>query len=144
MLLSTLFEKIFKTQKPSAKEEDVSSSRTEEQSDPPLRASILIGVDKQQQYFFDIKWDYENIDKTSNDLANLILGLTYGLFIEQIKDILANYNITDKPYDEAILLKTISLVKERSAILSDVLDKSSNDPIIKPSQVFGSQDEKQN
>ena len=144
MLLSTLFEKIFKTQKLPVKKDDVSNSETEEQSDPPLRASILIGVDKQQQYFFDIKWDYENIDKTSNDLANLILGLTYGLFIEQIKDILADYNITDKPYDEAILLKTISLVKERSAILSDVLDKSSNDPIIKPSQVFGSQDEKQN
>jgi hypothetical protein len=143
MLLSTLFEKIFKTKKLPIKEDDTISSETDEQSDPPLRASILIGVDKQQQYFFDIKWDHENIDKTSSDLANLILGLTYGLFIEQIKDILADYNITDKPYDEAILLKTLSLVKERSAILSDVLDKSSNDPIIKPSQVFGSQDEKQ-
>lgn len=143
MLLSTLFEKIFKTKKLPVKEDDISRSETDEQSDPPLRASILIGVDKQQQYFFDIKWDYENIDKTSSDLANLILGITYGLFIEQIKDILADYNITDRPYDEAILLKTISLVKERSAILSDVLDKSSNDPIIKPSQVFGSQDEKQ-
>lgn len=143
MLLSTLFEKIFKTKKLPVKEDDISRSEEDEQSDPPLRASILIGVDKQQQYFFDIKWDYENIDKTSSDLANLILGITYGLFIEQIKDILADYNITDRPYDEAILLKTISLVKERSAILSDVLDKSSNDPIIKPSQVFGSQDEKQ-
>lgn len=143
MLLSTLFEKIFKTKKLPVKEDDIGRSEEDEQSDPPLRASILIGVDKQQQYFFDIKWDYENIDKTSSDLANLILGITYGLFIEQIKDILADYNITDRPYDEAILLKTISLVKERSAILSDVLDKSSNDPIIKPSQVFGSQDEKQ-
>jgi hypothetical protein len=143
MLLSTLFEKIFKTKKLPVEEDDIGRGETDEQSDPPLRASILIGVDKQQQYFFDIKWDYENIDKTSSDLANLILGITYGLFIEQIKDILAGYNITDRPYDEAILLKTISLVKERSAILSDALDKSSNDPIIKPSQVFGSQDEKQ-
>jgi hypothetical protein len=140
MLLSTLFEKVFKAKK-SPEKEDLSSSKIDDQSDPPLRASILIGVDKQKQYFFEIKWDYESIDKTSSDLANLILGLAHGLFIEQIKDILANYNVTDKPYDEAVLLKTINLIKERSAILNDVLDKNSNDPIIKPSQVFGSQDE---
>ena len=142
MLLSTLFKKIFYTQKSTEKEDVLDSNGSDDQSDPQLRASILIGVDKEQQYFFDIKWDYENIDKTSSDLANLILGITYGLFIEQIKDILAEYNITDKPYDEAILQKTISLIKERSAILSDVLDKTANDPIIKPSQVFRPQDEK--
>ena len=54
MLLSTLFEKIFKTKKLPIKEDDTISSETDEQSDPPLRASILIGVDKQQQYFLTL------------------------------------------------------------------------------------------
>lgn len=127
MLLSTLYKKLF------VKNTKTVESNPEDTND--LRASILIGIDKKQQYFFDIKWDYDDIDKTSNDLANLILGLTYGLFVNQIKSILVDRDTYQNTHDESILLKTIQIIDERSTILQKLLDDEDS-PIVKPSEVF--------
>lgn len=127
-LLNTLYNKFFRNR-------TTSDTKQEEENSIELRASILIGVDKNQQYFFDIKWDYDNLEQTSNDLANLILGLNYGLFISQIKNLLLSHDITNRPYDEVILYKTMEIIEERSNILNNLI--SDNDtPIVKPSEVF--------
>lgn len=123
MLLSTLYNKFFGKKEP---------AKTDHA--PSLRASILIGVDHQQQYFFDIKWDYEDIDKTANDLANIVLGLTYSLFTSQIKNLLLEHAANPDPHDEFVLNRTIQLIQEKSQTLNSLLDD--NSPIIKPSEVF--------
>lgn len=125
MLLNTLYNKIYNIFYPK-----------KETKDPELRASILIRVDKKQQYYFDIKWDHEDTDQTASDLSNIVLGLTHGLFINQIKNLLINYDVKDKPYDELILRKTIDIIQERSDILQNILDDDENSPIIRPSEVF--------
>jgi len=125
MLLNTLYSKI----------RNIFCSK-EETKDPELRASILIGIDKKQQYYFDIKWDYENTHQTASDLSNLVLGLTYGLFTNQIKNLLINHNIKDKPYDELILQETVGLIQERSDVLEKILDADEKNPIVRPSEVF--------
>jgi|APGre2960657404_1045060.scaffolds.fasta_scaffold00446_20 hypothetical protein len=124
MSLNTLYKRLFNREK------------IHQPESPPLRASILIGIDKQQQYFFDIKWDQEDIDKTSSDLANIVLGITYGLFVSHIKNLLVQHESETNSCDTLILDKTIQLISERSEALNRLLDENDNIPIIKPSEVL--------
>lgn len=127
-LLSMLYNKIFGTTD--------SKKEINHHSDVDLTASVLIGVDKNQQYFFDVRWSYDDPNRTANDLANLILGLSYGLFVNQVKSLLINYDIENKPYDELILYKTIEIMEERANILNNLVVADSEAPIIRPSNVF--------
>lgn len=125
-LLNILYNKLFTKKK----------IDTTEVTDTNLSASILVGIDEKQQYYFDIKWVHHNDEQTSSDLANLILGLTYGLFTEQIKNTLLDYDISDKPRDAKILVRTIEILKERSEVLQNIMDKNIDGPIVRPSEVF--------
>jgi len=127
----TLLNTLYKLVRGSAK----TTEEPKNENEPDLRASVLIGIDKKQQYFFDVKWDYTDPDKTANDLANLMLGLTYGLFTGQIKNLLLNNNDVENPYDQAILAQTAKILTERSDILNTILNND-DDPIVKPSEVF--------
>jgi hypothetical protein len=139
MLLSTLYNKFFNNKKNIEPEE-----KHEQDNIPELRASISIGIDKNQQYFFDIKWDYEDFDKSANDLANIIVGIKYNLFMSHIRNLIINYDVSKKPYDEIILTRSIDLIEERSTILENLISNS-DDPIINPSNVFRSNvDERRN
>lgn len=131
ILLSTLYNKFFYKE---PKEENTQDN----ESPTPLRASISIGIDKNQKYFFDIKWDYEDFDKSANDLANLVIGLQYGLFVNQINNLLINHDTSEKPHDELLLYKTAKIIEERSKILENIITDP-NTPIIKPSSVFNEQ-----
>jgi hypothetical protein len=135
MLLSILYNKFFNNKQ---KTENNKQQNNEQQNNiPELRASISIGIDKNQQYFFDIKWDYEDFDKSANDLANIIVGIKYNLFMSHIRNLIINYDVSTKPYDEIILTKSIDLIEERSAILENLISNS-EDPIVNPSNVFRS------
>lgn len=133
MLLNTLYNKFLKKNNNEKKPNDKDTKSTEQ-----LRASISIGISKDQQYFFDIRWDYEDFDKSANDLANLIIGLQYGLFVNQVKDLLINYDTSEKPQDELLLYRTAQIIEERSKILENIINDP-DAPIIKPSSVFNEQ-----
>lgn len=126
MLLNTLFNRFFTRSKAS---EDINKDEYN------LSASILIGIDNKQRYLFDIKWDNDNQEQSSSDLANLILGLYYGLFANQAKDILLNHDTKNNPEDEIILHQTMKIIEERSGVLQNLLINDLS-PVVKPSEVF--------
>lgn len=121
----TLFQKLYNycySQKPEQKE-----NRSK------LNSSILIGLDNNNEYFFEIKWDH-NIVTSPDQLANIIIGLNYGLFTEEVINILQSHN--GDTIDKKIIEEALSLLNKKQNILKDITETTDNSPLIKPSSVF--------
>jgi len=121
----TLFQRLYNyCYRPKAKQQENRSK---------LNSSILIGLDNNNEYFFEIKWDHDII--TSPDqLANIIIGLNYGLFTEEVINILQSHN--GDTIDKKIIEEALSLLNKKQNILKDITETTDNSPLIKPSSVF--------
>ena len=110
-----------------------SHPKSEQKEQTKLNSSILIGLDKNNEYFFEIKWDHD-ILTSPDQLANIIIGLNYGLFTEEVINILQSHN--GDTIDKKIIDEALSLLNKKQNILKDITETADNSPLIKPSSVF--------
>lgn len=123
MLLRKLYNKIL-NHKPKPKNDTESKES----------CSITVGVDSQNQYFFEARWD-EDLEHTPDKLANLIIGLNYGFFTDEVCNILRSHEGND--LDTYIIDNTMNILKQKQKTIQNVITKEkTTEPLIKPSQVF--------
>lgn len=100
--------------------------------------SIYISIDHNDEYSFEFRWDSEGGEKSSNGLSNLILGITYGLFSEDVMAILKEYK--GESLDKQIVDNTIINTNKRREVLDDIFKSTKQNkttqPFIKPSEVL--------
>lgn len=125
MLFRTLFNYFKKT------DNNNSNNISGETSDE--LCSLLLSIDENQEYRFEIKWG-QDPSKVPNTLCNLILGVTYGFFTDDILAILNDYK--GGVADNLIIGETLDLIETRKLVLQNILKKGKDIPVIKPSQVF--------
>ena len=125
-LLQKLYSSLFKAPKKISKEHN-----------PNELCSLHISITNEDEYNFEIRWDSIKEIKAANGLSNLILGITYGLFSQDIIAILKEYN-GDNPSDIAIVQNTIFSIESQIKILDNIINKNSSidKPLIKPSEVL--------
>lgn len=126
MLFRTLFN-YFKKEDPSST--NISGGTTTD------ICSLLLSIDENQEYRFEIQWGPDP-STVPNNLCNLILGVTYGFFTDDITTILNEYK--GGVADNLIVNETLDLIETRKLVLQSILNKGKNTPVIKPSQVFHS------
>lgn len=98
--------------------------------------SLHLAITDDNEYNFEIRWVHTDLEKTTNGLCNLILGISYGLFAQDIIDILKAYD-GDNQLDKDIVSDTIRSVESQMKILENIITKNSPDkPLIKPSEVL--------
>jgi hypothetical protein len=130
-MLSQLLFKFFGSSKA---KRTIDSSKIQSRNDI---CSLYLAVDNDEQYFFEVKWGAEKIDKMPSCLSNLILGVTYGFFTEEIVKLISEYQ-SESVADELALQDTITLLEQRKEILADLLaSKETEAPLVRPSKVFG-------
>jgi hypothetical protein len=97
-------------------------------------ASLKISIDKANQYNFLIEWDSNN-DSAPNALSNIIMGVSYGFFTEDIRGILEDYQGSE--VDQSMIKNTLMQTDSKQNIITDMNAISRSDqPLIKPSEVF--------
>lgn len=134
MLLNILSKFFFKNKDA---EED---TKTNTDNQDRLVAAVIIGVDNDQQYAFDIKWNYDNLERSADALANIILGINYGLFTEHIKKLLEQHD-PENIYDAAIVRQCFNHINKRNDILNNLLNDTS--PLVRPSKALKPNNENQ-
>lgn len=96
--------------------------------------SVFIGVDSSNEYSFEINWNH-NFTKAPDQLANLIIGLSYGLFSEEVISILKD-NQDVNEIDSKIINETLDLLEKKNNVLKEVAMDKIAEPLVKPSHVF--------
>jgi|TARA_B100001094_G_scaffold332448_1_gene404543 hypothetical protein len=96
--------------------------------------SVLISISTNNEYSFEIKWDH-NLEKCPDQLANLIIGLHYGLFADEVISILKDHE--GKDLDQHIINNALDLLDKKNNVLKEVaIEQISEEPLIKPTHVF--------
>jgi hypothetical protein len=114
------------------------SEPLEDSLDEYQDTGIYITVDDNNQYLFRLTWDYTDIERSSDNLANLYIGITYGLFSSQIKNLLISDESRNNIHDEKILNRTLQLIDNKINIMHNLISNEEKEPIIKPLDVFKS------
>ena len=127
MLLRKLYNKIFN-------HSHIRKPKTKNDIGVIESCAITIGVDSQNQYFFEVRWD-EDIDHTPDKLANLIIGLNYGFFTDEVCNILKSHEGNE--LDTYTINNTMDILKQKQKTIQNVITKEKTaEPLVKPSQVF--------
>lgn len=127
MKLLNILYNFFKKQEPKTIEDNL---------DDYQDTGIYITVDDNNQYLFRLSWDYTDIEKSADNLANLYIGIAYGLFSTQIKSLLVSDESRNNIYDEKILNRTIQLIDNKMSIMNNLITNEDKEPVIKPLDVF--------
>lgn len=126
MKLLNILYNFFKKQEP----------KIEDNLDDYQDTGIYITVDDNNQYLFRLSWDYTDIEKSADNLANLYIGISYGLFGTQIKNLLISDESRNNIYDEKILNRTVQLIDNKMTIMNNLITNEDKEPLIKPLDVF--------
>lgn len=103
-------------------------------SDDPV-CSITLSVNPKDEYLYTVDWS-DTRETTSDHLANLLLGITYGFFTTDITNVLKQNEglaVHEVLFTEQALQ---NFIKKKEGLVNIVSHGQEDAPIIKPSKVF--------
>ena len=117
-----LFKKLFSTQK-------------EKPNIDKSICSITLSVNPNDEYTYTIDWS-DTRETTSDHLANLLLGITYGFFTTDIINILKENE--ELPVNEVLFTEQAlqNFIRKKEGLVNIVSHGKEDTPIIQPSKVF--------
>jgi hypothetical protein len=119
-----LFKKLFNS----------NSDKENEESDNSI-CSITLGVNNKDEYTYTVNWN-DTRETTSDHLANILLGITYGFFTTDIVNILKENQ--DLPVNEVLFTEQTlqNFIRKKEGLVNIVSASKEDTPIIQPSKVF--------